>query len=172
MTADIAAAFEAQAGVGPAGASADGGLHVAVGRLVGLLEEQRRADQKIYESIFSRVLRPVQATVGGAAVQLLGEGPPTGFAWAVQRITVAGLAAADIVSLYRAVASTSAQTADNLLTIVTGAAPTWHPGRTGLILQDGERITAAGSGLTASGQVTLTGEVIQLEQWLLPHFLL
>lgn len=175
MTADIAAAFAAQAGAGPAGAEADAGLHLAIGRLVGLLEEQRRADERMYSAIFSRVMRPIQVTVAGAAISILGHQPDTGFAWAVQRVTVAGLtggATPDVVSLYRGPGAAAAQTNDNLLTVVTGASPTWHPGRTGLILQEGERVTVAGSGLTATGQITLTGEVIQMEQWLLPHFLL
>lgn len=174
MTADIQAAFAAQAGVGQGGAEVDAGagLTVAVGRLITVLEEQRRAEQRMYECIFSKVLLPQAVAVAGAAFTLQGAGPGTGYAWAVQRVTVAGLAAADVASLYRGPGTSSAQTADNLLTTVTGASPTWHPGRTGLILQEGERVTAAGTGLTATGQITLTGEVIQMEQWLLPHFLL
>jgi hypothetical protein len=173
MTAEILAGFQAQAGAGSDGAEVDAssGLHLAIGRLATILEQQRRSEERMYEAIFAKVLRPTTVTVAGGVASLLGTGPETGFAWAVQRITVAGLATADVVSLYRGPGVAAAQTTDNLLTIVTGTAPTWHPGRTGLILQEGERVTIAGTGLTAT-QVTLTGEVIQMEQWLLPHFLL
>jgi hypothetical protein len=182
VTADIEAAFAAQLGAGSAGvgAEADAGLTVAVGKLVTLLEKQRADEQRMYRAIFSRPLRPQSVAVASSAFLITSRehdlGPPDGYAWAVQRLTIGGLttgATPDSAAFYRGVPSLQAVDPALLLNTVTGNAPAWHPGRTAFILQPGESIIAANLGtVAATGNVTLTGEIIQMEQWLLPHFLL
>ena len=177
MTADIEAAFAAQAGLGreEAGATVDAGLSMVLGRIASAMERQRQLDEQMYRAIMIRPLLPQSLAVSGGAVTFVslehGLGPDTGFAWAIQRLSVSGLAGSDVLSIYRGPPTSKAATADNFMNNLTVAAPAWHPGRTGLILQDGETIIAAGTSLTAT-QVALTGEIIQMEQWLLPHFLL
>jgi hypothetical protein len=181
VTADIEAAFAAQLGAGPAGdgAEADAGLHLAVGKLVTALEKQRADEQRMYRAIISRPLTPKTVTVASSTFLITSRehdlGPPDGYAWAVQRLTVGGLttgATPDSAAFYRGVPSSQAVDQALLLNTVTGNAPAWHPGRTGFILQAGESLICAGLGTVAAAQVTLSGEVIQMEQWLLPHFLL
>ena len=177
MTADIEAAFAARAGLEPgqAGATVDAGLSMVLGRIASAMERQRQLDEQMYRSIMIRPLLPLSKTVSGGAVSFVslehGLGPDTGFAWAVQRLSAGGLASGDTLSVYRGPPTASAATQDNFMNVLTFASPAWHPGRTGLILQDGETIIVAGASLTAT-QVALTGEIIQMEQWVLPHFLL
>lgn len=98
-------------------------------------------------------------------------GPNTGYAWAVQSLSVAGLGSADTASLYIGPATATAVAPNNFKQAFTAAAPAWQPGRTGLILNQGDTLVLAGTGLT-SPLVTLTGQVIVMESWLLPLFLL
>jgi hypothetical protein len=179
VTADIEAAFAAQLGVGPVAAETDAGLHVAVGKLVTALEKQRADEQRMYRAIISRPLQPQSVAVASSAFLISSRehnlGPPDGYAWAVQRLVIGGLTTGstpDVAAFYRGVPSQQAVDPTLLLNTVNGNAPAWHPGRTGLILQPGESVIAANLGTVAASQVTLTGEIIQMEQWLLPHFLL
>lgn len=179
MTAEIEAAFTASAGLDGDGeglsAAMLAGLAGSLRKISDVVERQWQIELRLYQAIFTRVIPPKTKTVSAGSVTITSTehdlGPPDGFAWAVQRLTAAGLAAADIVSFYRGVPSSGTIDNSNFLNVVTGTAPAWHPGRTGLMLQPGESIVASGTGLTAT-QVTITGEVIQMEQWLLPHFLL
>lgn len=184
MTAEIVAGFDAavgQAAGGGVGFDGAAGLQVILGRIADYMEWTRARETKLYTQIFTRALAPKSVAVSGSTFVLTSTehdlGPPDGYAWAVQRLTVAGLivtgGVADAAAFYRGVPSS--KTVDNslLLNTVNANAPAWHPGRTGLVLQPGESLVAAGFGtVTSAGPVTLTGEVIQMEQWLLPHFLL
>jgi hypothetical protein len=150
-------------------------ISASLGQLATYTAERQRFEQKCAQAIRSVPIPPVQAAVAGGNVLIASAsnmlGPNTGYAWAVQRLTVAGLGATDTVSAYRGPASAVTAASNNLLNILTGAAPTWHPGRTGLILSPGDTLVVAGTGLAAT-QVTLTGEAIIMELWLLSHFLL
>jgi hypothetical protein len=179
VTAEIEAAFSSRAGLSPDG---DGlsvetlaGLAGSLRKIAEVVDRQWQIELRLYQAIFTRVIPPKTRAVSGGSVVITSTehdlGPPDGFAWAFQRITAAGLASADVISLYRGVPSSGTVDASNFMNVLTGTAPSWHPGRTGLMLQPGESVVASGTGLTAT-QVTITGEVIQMEQWLLPHFLL
>jgi hypothetical protein len=89
----------------------------------------------------------------------------------VQRITIGGLGTNDTVSIYKGPGISQTVDPTSLVTVVTAAAPTWAPGRTGCMIFPGDALTAAGTGLSAAS-ITLTGEVIQMEQWIVPQFLL
>jgi hypothetical protein len=175
MTADIEAAFAAQASAGRAGAELDAGLSLALGRIATALERQRELDERMYRAIMIRPLLPLSQVPSGGVVTFTsvehGLGPATGFAWAVQRLSAGGLGGSDALSVYRGPPVAAAASLDNFMNMLTVTASAWHPGRTGLILQEGETLVVKGTSL-ASTLVTLTGEVIQMEQWLLPHFLL
>jgi hypothetical protein len=161
------------------GLDLEASLSFQVGRLTDAITAARAYDARCEAAIRSVPIQPHTVTVAGAAVTITAAdntlGPNTGYAWSVQRLVVAGLAAGttyDTVSLYRGPAGAASIQQNNLLNVVTGNAPAWHPGRTGCMIFPGDTIIAAGTGLTATGPVTLTGEVILMELWLVPQFLM
>jgi hypothetical protein len=151
------------------------GLSLQLGNLTAALERQHQLEQRYQQAIMSIPIKPHEVAVASGAVTILSHetdlGPRTGYAWAIQRITIGGLGADDVVSLYKGPPVAVAADPTNLMMVATAAAPTWSPGRTGAMLFPGDTIIAAGTGLSASS-VTLTGEVIQMEQWIVPQFLL
>jgi len=101
-------------------------------------------------------------------------GPKTGYAWAVQRVTVAGLGAtSDFAIAYRGKSTNDAQPQNALFTFqeaVAGGTATWHPGRTGLILKGNEGLVFGGT-FTGS-KLVVSIDVIQLAISKLAYFLL
>jgi hypothetical protein len=100
-------------------------------------------------------------------------GPNDGFAWAVQRITVGQLLSTDSMLLYRGASVADASGNQNLLQGFQGSAgpvQVWNPGRTGCMLGKLQNIIITGT--LTGGPYTLNADVIQLETWLLPYFLL
>ncbi len=90
--------------------------------------------------------------VGGEAV-----GPRPGFVWAIQRLSITGLATNDVIGIYR-------NTADpmNYLGQLTSTTTTVYPGDKGLLLKDGDRLVLQNIGnLAATGQLVVTGEFIE-----------
>ncbi|MFL6116752.1 MAG: hypothetical protein ACJ786_36160 [Catenulispora sp.] len=85
-------------------------------------------------------------------------GPDKGFAWAVQRVSAAGLAAADVLKVYRDVNSPL-----NFLGYITATA-NFAPGSKGVVLRGGEKLIVAGTGLTATGDIVVTGEAVQVAE--------
>lgn len=83
-------------------------------------------------------------------------GPEQGFAWAVQRVSADGLAAADVLKVYR-----NAVGANGFLGVIT-AASSLHCGSKGLILRSGEQLLVTGATLTATGDIVVTGEAIEV----------
>lgn len=82
-------------------------------------------------------------------------GPDVGFCWAVQRITADGLDANDVLVVYR----NSAQPINRLGTVT--ATTSFKPGSKGCILRGDERLIITGTGLTATGDITINGESIE-----------
>jgi hypothetical protein len=150
-------------------------ISIGLTDLQGYIGERRRFDERLAEAIRAVPLPPQAAAVSGGGLLIASAsnvlGPNTGYAWAVSRVTAGGLGAADTVSVYRGPAAAATVSPNNLLNVLTGAAPSWYPGRAGCIMNYGDTLVLAGTGLTSS-QVTLTGEVIIMESWLLPHYLL
>ena len=103
-----------------------------------------------------------------------GWGPNTGFSWAIQRVTVAGLGATtDFLTVYRGTAAAAAAGNNALYTLqeaVAGGVATWHPGRTGLILKADESLVFAGTFTGTTCFVNI--DAIQLTDANLPYFLL
>lgn len=85
-------------------------------------------------------------------------GPEQGFAWRVSRISVSGLAAADVLSVFR-----NATTPLNFLGYLT-ATSILLPGK-GMILRSGEHLLIANTAaLTATGDIVVTGEAVQCSE--------
>ena len=157
------------------GVSVDADLAVQLGTLVGELrhERKRRADfeQKMQQAIRVVPLPAVQAAAGSPAVFAHPEWVcKTGYVWAVQRVTAKGLAGTDTVWVYRTNASAGAAALDSAAAaLLTVTAPWWNPSRTGLVLQPDDGITVQG---TTSAAVTVSIDVIIMEAWVSPDFLL
>jgi hypothetical protein len=169
VTAEILAGFQAQAGAGPAGAEADAGLHVAVGRLATALEAQRRADLAAAEDIWV-VDVPAHAmplSGGAGTLDVANEmGPRDGYAWAVHWMAAAGFTSGT-VSLY--LGANADTVASSNLRFAFLQAGVWEPPRTATILLPGTRMIFVASGIT--GNVVVAGQVTQMKLHMLPRFL-
>lgn len=104
----------------------------------------------------------MSGAVAGGALRLGGSdspdqtfcGPRQGFVWRVARISVFGLAANDVVQVYRGDVAAS-----RFVTVLSATAPSFTPSH-GLLLKPGGRIVVDGTGLAAT-HLTVTGEVIE-----------
>lgn len=157
------------------GISADADLSVQIGGLVAEFkaERQRRA---VFEQKLSQAIRsvPLPSVTAAAAAPATFASPDwvckTGYQWAVQAITAKGLGSTDTVWVYRTSDSGQKQVADSAAkNVLTATAPVWHPGRTGLMLEAGDGLTVQG---TITATVTVNIDVILLEAWIVPDFLL
>jgi hypothetical protein len=154
-------------------------LSAHLGSLAQALQSEQRYRDRCQNAIRLVPLVPQQAVIAGSAFTITGPpdvmGPHTGYVMAIQRLVIGGLGVGstpDFAKFYRGPSTAAAVSDVNELAAVNGNTPFWHPGRTGCIIQQGDTILAAGTGLTATGTVTLAGEVILMEEWLLPHFLM
>lgn len=78
-------------------------------------------------------------------------GPAAGYAWRVDRLTATGLASGDTITVSRDA---------TVIDVLTFAKATIYPGK-GLMLRAGQNLNFAGTGLTATGQVTITGDATE-----------
>ena len=99
--------------------------------------------------------------VSGAAISLGADqpegqylGPKSGFYWKIGRISIDGLAAADEVKLYKGPSGGGGR----FVTWIAGQPGVYHPGSCALILKPGDYLSIVGTGLTATGQIVVTGE--------------
>ena len=86
-------------------------------------------------------------------------GPKMGFAWTVQRISVFGLATNDSLNIYR-----GSITPHNFIGTITAASPEFHVGSKGLILRADENLVLTGSSLSATGDIVVNGEAIEVPE--------
>lgn len=135
-----------------------------------------RAEQQRHQALASEVWHVHAPAIPFAALPAFGAawGPNTGYAWAVQRLTVAGFGAAtDAVTAYRGLSAADVAPQNALYTFTVPAAgdvSTWHPGRTGLILMPDEGLAFGGTFTGTLGVVS--ADVIQLTVRQLPGFLM
>lgn len=85
-------------------------------------------------------------------------GPESGHAWALQRVTADGLQGSDVLVVYR-----NSPTPANRLGIVT-ATSSLSCGSKGFIFRGDERLIAVGTALTATDDVTICGEAIEVAE--------
>lgn len=110
----------------------------------------------------ARGIQPVRFdatdTIAGAAVTIpaAGEspiGPRNGFVWQLGAIRATGLATNDSLSIWR----NSSKTNSNFLATLTAAAPVWQFQKH-VYLLGGEKLIVTGTGLAATGDITVNGE--------------
>jgi hypothetical protein len=108
------------------------------------------------------IMPPMIATPANSAVvfpPVGGEevGPNPGFVWAIQRLSVSGLASGDVVGIYR-----NNGTSFNFVAQLTQANPFVYFGDKGFILRDSDNLYLANIGtLSATAALTVTGEFIE-----------
>lgn len=117
---------------------------------------QERA-RGIYSPRFDTMATVATATItlpptGGRQI-----GPQVGYAWDVRRITADGLAAADVLIIYR-----NSVVPANRIGRITDAAP-WS-GSKDLIMRGDEHLVITGASLTATGDITINGEAIEVAE--------
>lgn len=161
---------------GAAGARVDAGVAVTLGpgleALCGELAAEREWREKIAAGIAPIEVPAIGTFTAGPYLQAAW-GPKDGYFWAVQRLTVATLGTGDVLQVYRGASVADVNGAQNLLNAwqgTSGAVQTWNPGRTGCMLA--ARQTLIFTGTLAAGPYMANADVIQLESWLLPYFLL
>lgn len=153
-------------------ASANAGLHLAVGNLVSELRAEAQRKARLAADV-SYIKTPGQsfASLPGTTSNW---GPGIGYCWAVQRITVAGFGATtDFVIAYRGNSNTDAIPMNALFTFqetVAGGTSTWHPGRTGLVLTGDESLVFGGTFTGTACVISI--DAIQLTNEKMAYFLL
>lgn len=104
-----------------------------------------------------------------------------GWTWAVQRVGVSGLGTGtgtgtppDQVIPWIGSSPTDVGMGQNQRNLITTPAPSWHPGRTGLVLQFPERLlfTAAIQTGSLATALYITADVIMVADEFLPDFLI
>jgi hypothetical protein len=94
-------------------------------------------------------------TIGGATARDAVLGPADGFVWAVQRLAVVGLVAADTVQL--------SLNDDGPAAVVHGAMGRYQSfGQYDLVLYPGDTLMVTGAALASTGTLTLTGQAREL----------
>jgi hypothetical protein len=151
-------------------------LSASLGRLADEMAADRARRARLADSIWF-VQAPAISFLGSAAPYAPPQwGPNTGYAWAVQRITVTPLGSSDLMTVYRGHSSADANGQNALNEWGGGTTPAlatqpWHPGRTGLILMGDESLVFGGS-LTSATTYFVNIDVIQLELTKLAYFLM
>ena len=145
-------------------------LSVSLGSLAAAVREQNQMSRRAAGAIWWVEAPALSLSVLPAFNSTFG--PNTGYAWAVQRITVGPLGAlTDAVTVYKGRSAADIQSQNALFTFTNQATGfgTWHPGTAGLILMPDESIVVAGT-ITGVNPM-LNWDAIQMESWFLPHFL-
>lgn len=101
------------------------------------------------------------ATIAGAALTLPGTqsatepfGPQRGYAVGVRDLRVVGLSGTDSISVYR----NNTAVPGNFIRTLTAGAPYVSIGKGSVTLRDGDTLVVTGTGLAATGDVTLIAE--------------
>lgn len=186
-TAQLAAIMAEQAGAGP-GLHVDAGvgLDLRIGRLCSLLEAEQRRRSLLAQLVNVIDLPPLDFIVQGAKPKLKSYraaatdlSPQEGYLWFVQRVTIAGLNAGDIVNLHRTVSSTNIAPMTALHQFIAPAGPAaglvivdWEPGGTGLTLRSDDSLWLDGGGTLTAAEIVLTGQAIQVHLSQLAEYLM
>lgn len=180
---------QAPADAGPL-ASAEGhaevSLGVQIGRLASVLEQDRQRRQLMSQLVNIIDIPPLDFTVaaGVASYKAYRSGAPDmspseGMLWFVQRVSVAGLNAGDLVNLFRTT-SVPAAARTGALHLFTGPAGVaaglgvadWEPGGTGLTLRPDDQLFLASAGTLVASELVMTGQAIQVDLRILAEYLL
>jgi hypothetical protein len=151
------------------------GLHIALGNLVNeMTAERQRKERLALDVTYVSAPGVSYAALPGATADW---GPKRGWAWAIQRITVSGLAATtDFATVFRGNSTAAAVPENALFTFqiaTLGAVAPWTPGRTGLILRARESLVFGGTFTgSATAPLVISVDAVQLAEAKLPYFLL
>lgn len=185
--AEITARMQEQAGQGPGlHVGAEVGLDIRVGRLISLLEQEQRRRAQLSQMLNVIDLPPLDFQVVGAKPKLKAYraaatdlSPQEGLMWFVQRVTIAGLNAGDIVNLHKTISSTNFA---NMTAVHTFLCPAgvaaglgmadWEPGTNGLIMRSDDSLWLDSGGTLTASELILTGQAIQVDLRILPDFLM
>jgi hypothetical protein len=106
----------------------------------------------------------MHGTPSGGTLTLLGGqgngpyvGPRQGYYWRIERVSIYGLATGDSMNLFK-----SDPSSGRFVTTITAAAPAYHPGGRALLLKPGDYLAATGTGLTATGDIRVVGELVSV----------
>lgn len=162
-----------------------GGLDIEVAARIsasldGVAAEMRRQHderQALNQAIYPITIPAQQGTVASGAVAIGSSeltGPRVGVVWDVRRVTVIGLAASDVITLYRVStgSSTTGEQAVNEITQITNQSTNakdgiYSPGLGACLVRAGQSLlVAAASGLMAT-TITVTWDAISIDTpWL------
>jgi len=149
-------------------------LSVSLRAVAGALEQDREWRERLAAAICPIEVPAIGSFLPAAAPYLQGTwGPNDGWAWAIQRLTVASLSTGDSMLVYRGASTADANGTQNLLQGFQGSAAAvqaWTPGRSGCILAANQNLIV--SGTLTGGPYMLNADVIQIETWAVPYFLL
>lgn len=184
--AELEARMAAQQAAGP-GMHLDlsAGIDVRLGQLVSALEAERHRKMTSLQNINVIDLPPLDFQVVGSKPKLKAYraaatdmSPQEGLYWFVQRVTLAGLNAGDIVNLHKTVSNTNFANMTAVHQFICPAGPAaglgivdWEPGTNGLILRTDDALWLDGGGTLTATEIILTGQAIQVSLSQLADFL-
>ena len=149
-------------------------LSVSLKAVAGELAADREWRQKLADAIMPIEVPAIGAFTPAQTPYLQGTwGPKDGYLWAVQRLTVATLATGDVRQVYRGASTADVNGTQNALNswqASNGGIQVWNPGRTGCMMSAHQRLIFTGT--LTGGPYMANADVIQVETWALPYFLL
>jgi hypothetical protein len=95
----------------------------------------------------------------GAVSFTANSGPESGYVWMLRRISFKNLAAADVINIYRTSDTNARDT--NYIDQKTGPGA-YYPGTKAVFIVSSESLLFIGSSLTATGTLTINGEVVEV----------
>lgn len=129
------------------------------------LYEQLNKTQEAWFAERARGVKPMNlpvtiATIASGSVTLPPSGPTRlgpkqGFTWIVKRLSVTGLATNDVLNVY-----VNSATAMGFVDTITATKPAIYP-EEGLMLEGGEYLIVSGSSLSATGDLAVTGQIVE-----------
>jgi hypothetical protein len=153
----------------PAGLQIMASISASLGGIAAAFKAEENRRQQLAHDLWWAPIRPLQANpqtqtaVAGTIVLTDAEtwGPKTGYFWAIQRLTVAGLTGTDAVTIYKGstAGALAAVPQNQVSAALTAATCYFNPGRTTLVMQPGDFLTVYGTGL-ASTSVTVSADLV------------
>jgi hypothetical protein len=149
-------------------------LSLSLKAMAGQLDQDREFRERLAAAIQWIEVPAIGAFTPAQIPYLQGTwGPNDGWAWAIQRLTVASLSTGDSLQVYRGASVSDANGSQNLRQGFQGTAgpvQVWNPGRTGCMIPAQQNLII--SGTLTGGPYMLNADVIQIETWAVPYFLL
>ena len=169
-----------------AGAELSLTLEARLGQLEREAERRRSRDNRLAQAVAPIDIGPLDFAITGGVAKFKTHrataadmSPQEGSVWFVQRLSLSGLNAGDLVNLYRTAAQVTAQNM-NAIHLFTGPASVgagngvadWEPGSMGLIMRPDDSFWVASAGTLAATEIILTGQAVQVAVPFLAEYLL